>query len=165
MINKINGTILNSFYVCKRKTWFIAHELSPDLDSPLLEIGRLIEENYYGRSEKGINLLNIKIDVILRNRQTTVVAEIKKSSKNIKPAIMQLAFYLLRLKEQGIIAIGEILIPKERRKISVSLTEELENELNEAIEDIERIIMQEKPPQMERIKFCTNCAYREFCLS
>jgi len=79
--------------------------------------------------------------------------------------LCKLAFYLLRLKEQGIIANGEILIPKERKKIPVSLTEELENELNEAIEDIERIIIQDRPPQMEKIKFCTNCAYREFCFS
>ncbi|MBP8992034.1 MAG: CRISPR-associated protein Cas4 [Spirochaetes bacterium] len=165
IVDKINGSILNSFYICKRKTWFLAHEISPDHDNTLLEIGRLIEENYYGRSEKGINLLNIKIDVIVKNRQTTVVAEIKKSSKNIKPAIMQVSYYLLLLKEQGIIASGEILIPKERKKIPVSLTEELENELNEAIEDIERIIIQDRPPQMEKIKFCTNCAYREFCFS
>jgi CRISPR-associated exonuclease Cas4 len=164
-INKINGTILNSFYICKRKTWFMAHELSPDHNNTLLEIGRLIEEDFYKRNEKGFDLSNIKIDMARKNGERIIIGEIKKSSKNIKPAIMQVSYYLFSLKEQGVIAKGEILIPKERKKIPVELTEELEDELKSAIEDIEKIISKDMPPHVEKIKFCTNCAYREFCFS
>ena len=164
-IKKINGTILNSFYICKRKTWFMAHELSPDHNNTLLEIGRLIEEDFYKRNEKGFDLSNIKIDMARKNGERIIIGEIKKSSKNIKPAIMQVSYYLFSLKEQGVIAKGEILIPKERKKIPVELTEELEDELKSAIEDIEKIISNDMPPHVEKIKFCTNCAYREFCFS
>lgn len=143
----------------------MAHELVPDQDNAFLEVGRAIEENFYNRESKGFDVGNLKIDLVREYDETTLIGEIKKSSRYERSEIMQLAFYLLRLKEQGIIANGEILIPKERKKIPVSLTEELENELNEAIEDIERIIIQDRPPQMEKIKFCTNCAYREFCFS
>jgi len=163
--NKINGTILNSFYICKRKTWFLAHEILPDYNNPLLEIGRIIEKNSYARNEKGFNLLNIKIDLVRKGGERIIIGEVKKSSKNIKPAIMQVSYYLMNLKEQGIITKGEILIPKERKKIPVFLTDEIENELKIAIKEVENIIDQDYPPNKERIKFCTHCAYREFCWS
>ena len=52
------------------------------------------------------------------------MGEIKKSSRFEKVAIMQLAFYLYRLKEKGISVEGELLIPKERRKVPIKLTSE-----------------------------------------
>lgn len=163
--NKINGTILNSFYICKRKTWFLAHEILPDYNNPLLEIGRIIEKNSYARNEKGFNLLNIKIDLVRKGGERIIIGEVKKSSKNIKPAMIQVSYYLMSLKEQGVIAKGEILIPKEHKKIPVFLTDEIEKELKIAIKQIEKIIEKDYPPNKERIRFCTHCAYREFCWS
>ncbi|MDP3013160.1 MAG: Dna2/Cas4 domain-containing protein [Candidatus Subteraquimicrobiales bacterium] len=49
---------------------------------------------------------------------------------------MQLAFYLYRLKQAGIEAKGELLIPKEKKKIPVTLNSNTEKELEEAMEEI-----------------------------
>ncbi len=164
-MKEVTGTLVSSYFVCKREVWFMAHELIPDQDNAFLEVGRAIEENFYSRESKGFDVGNLKIDLVREENEATLIGEIKKSSRYEKSEVMQLAFYLLKFKEEGVISKGEVLIPKERRKIPVTLTEEIKNELNEAIEDIERIIIQDRPPQMEKIKFCTNCAYREFCFS
>jgi CRISPR-associated exonuclease Cas4 len=76
---------------------------------------------------------------------------------------MQLAYYLWRLGQMDIDAKGELLIPKERKRISVELTEELQHELEGAMQDIQAIIALETPPQPVHSRFCRNCAYREFC--
>ncbi|RKY63322.1 MAG: CRISPR-associated protein Cas4 [Candidatus Latescibacterota bacterium] len=162
---RVTGTLIASFYVCKREVWLMSRELIPDQDNSFLEIGRLVEENFYKRESKGFNVGNIKIDIVRKGSESILIGEVKKSSRYEKPAIMQLAFYLLKLKESGIKSEGEILIPKERKRIKVILTEEIETELKNTIREIEKIIQQDKPLPKERIKFCTNCAYREFCWS
>jgi len=78
---------------------------------------------------------------------------------------MQLAFYLRELKKQGIFAKGELLIPKEKKRFKVELTDEIEKELEKAISEIKKIISIEKPPHPEKNQFCRNCAYYEFCWS
>lgn len=107
----------------------------------------------------------MKIDLIKKEGENILIGEVKKSSRFEKPSIMQLSFYLLKLKENGVNAKGEILIPKERRKISVELTNDLETELKQTISEIEKIIAEVRIPPKEKIRFCTHCAYREFCWS
>jgi len=108
---------------------------------------------------------NIVFDVLTKKRESVVVAEIKKSSKFLKPATMQLCFYLFRLKEAGISAIGELRFPKERKRRTVELTKELEDEIREAIREITRIYVEEVPPAPQKIPYCRKCAYRELCWS
>ncbi|MGC9004976.1 MAG: Dna2/Cas4 domain-containing protein, partial [bacterium] len=98
-------------------------------------------------------------------KSSIVVAEIKKSSRFLKPATMQLAFYLFRLKQAGINAVGELRFPKERKRRNIELTKEMENELKYAIKEIERICRAELPPQPQKIPYCRKCAYRELCWS
>lgn len=161
----ISGTLIWYYFVCKREVWLMSRELTPDQDNSFIEIGRIIEENFYKREEKNLDLANIKIDLIKKDGENILIGEIKKSSKFEKPSIMQLAFYLLKLRENGIDANGEVLIPKERKRIPVKLIKELEEELMIAMEEIERIIIMDTPPKKEKSKFCTHCAYREFCWS
>lgn len=163
---KIIGTYIASYFVCKRELWFMSHEITPDQDDPFLEIGRNIEENFYKRESKFYDLGDMKIDMVKKEDENLLICEVKKSSKYEKSIIMQVAFYLLKLKENGVFPVkGEILIPKERKKIKVELTKEIENEILEAISEMEKIILLNYPPKKERIKFCTNCAFREFCWS
>jgi len=92
-----------------------------------------------------------------------VIGEIKKSSRFEKSAKMQLAFYLYRLKQRGINAKGELLVPKERKKIAVELTSSVEDELEQAFRQIKEIIHQDNSPEVVKNKYYTKCAYREFC--
>ncbi|MFH1777548.1 MAG: Dna2/Cas4 domain-containing protein [Candidatus Omnitrophota bacterium] len=71
--------------------------------------------------------------------------------------------YLLRLKESGVEAAGEILVPKEKHKEIVSLTPESEAELKHDIAGLEKVIMEDLPPRLKKTGFCRNCAYNEFC--
>jgi len=141
----------------------MAHELNPNQEDSFLEIGRLIHDDSYKREKKEISVSNMKIDLIKKRDGELIVGEIKKSSHFELPARMQLAFYLYKLRKRGIDAKGELLIPKEKKKIRVELTPNIENELEKASQNIKEIINQEKPPQPAKIRFCRNCAYREFC--
>lgn len=143
----------------------MARELNPDQDNSFLEIGRIIEDNFYKRESKSLNIANMRIDLMKKEGESVLIGEVKKSSRYEKPAIMQLSFYLLKLKETGINAKGEILIPKERKKILVELNEEVEEELKSLMDEIEDIMMKNEPQKKEQIRFCTNCAYKEFCWS
>jgi len=123
----------------------------------------LIGEETYKRDKKEILFGSIKIDLVKKESGNTVVAEIKKSSKGINAARMQLLFYLYRLKKRGIDAKGELLIPKEKKKIAVELDKATEEKLKDALVKIELIITSELPPVPQKIPFCRKCAYFEFC--
>ena len=141
----------------------MARELSPNQEDPFLEIGRLLQEDTYKREKKEITVGNMKIDLIKRKNGETVVGEIKKSSRFERSAIMQLAFYLYGLKKRGINAKGELMVPKERKRIPVELTPDIEDELKQAFHHIKYIITQDNPPEPVRNKYCSSCTYREFC--
>lgn len=141
----------------------MAHEINPEQDNPLIEIGKLIHDESYSREKKGFETPGMKIDLIKKEHEQIVVGEVKKSSKFLNSAMMQLAFYLYRLKELGIPSKGELLIPREKKRITVELSSELEVELKNAFSNIEKIVKDEKPPPPQRIRFCANCAYKDFC--
>ncbi|MDI6861477.1 MAG: CRISPR-associated protein Cas4 [Caldisericia bacterium] len=161
----ITGTLIWYFNICKREVWFMSRELNPDQDNSFLEFGRVIEENFYKRANKFYNFKNMKIDLIKKSGKYLLIGEIKKSSKYEKSSILQLAFYLKKLKELGVESKGELLIPKERKVIKVELNEQLEKEIDKAIEEIEKIIILDKPPELQKNRFCKRCAFREFCWS
>ena len=159
----ITGTLVWYYFVCEREVWLASRQLYPDRDNTAMDIGRLIHEELYKRDKKEIAISNMKIDLMKKENGKVVVGEIKKSSRFLLPSKMQLLFYLYKLKEKGLDLKGEILIPKEKKKIPVELTEESERELEETFKNINKIIEKEKPPELKKIKFCKRCAYNEFC--
>ena len=160
---KITGNLINAYFICRRKLWLFAHEINPYSENPYLEIGSLIGEEFYKREKKEILTGNIKIDLIKKEDGNLVVAEIKKSSSGNNAAKMQLAFYLYQLMKKNVFAKGELLIPKEKKKIPLELTESLRSEIEKAIEEIKRIISQDVPPPAEKVRWCRHCAYNDFC--
>lgn len=88
---------------------------------PIYSTTKRITEETYKRDKKEILFGNIKIDLIRKESGNMVVAETKKSPKGVNAARMQLLFYFYKLKELGVDARGELLIPKERKKIDVEL--------------------------------------------
>jgi len=163
MSEKVTGSLINAFYICPRKVWLTAHEFGPEPDNVYIEIGRLIAEETYKRERKEIVFENVKIDLVKRENKDVIVGEVKKSSKGQRSAIMQLAFYLYGLKKRGINAKGELMVPKERKRIPVELTPDIEDELRQAFRQIKYIITQNNPPEPVKNKYCSSCAYREFC--
>ncbi len=158
----INGTLIWYYYICKREVWLIGHGIEPDQESDLILLGRHIHETFYTRRKKELTIDNrIKIDVLPGQR---VIGEVKKSSKFLKSAKMQLAFYLYYFKHvKGTQMEGQLLIPEERKKLTITLTPELEKEIETAIKEIQDILSLERPPSAVKIPYCKSCAYREMC--
>ncbi len=164
-MEKITGTLVWYYYVCPREVWLIGHELNAFQENPLIELGRLIHQTSYVDRRKEIEVENVKFDLIRTESGEMVVGEIKKSSKFKKPAMMQLLFYLYKLKKIGVEAKGELLFPKEKKRERVELTPEMEQEIETAIRNIRRILNASVPPPAVKCRFCSKCAYFEFCWS
>ncbi len=166
MSDRVTGTLIWYAMICEREVWLMAHEMEPDRDDARLEWGRFLGENAYPRSRKReISLPGVKIDLVERAGPRLVVGEVKSSSRFVEAARMQLLFYLLRLRETGVEAEGELRFPEERRRVSVRLDADSEKALREVIGRVEAIISRPKPPPPKRGHYCRACAYREFCWS
>lgn len=143
----------------------MAHELNPREDYDRLELGRLLHEESYKRDDKEIIIGDVRLDLIREEHGKILVGEVKKSSHFTLPAIMQVCFYLRQLKERGIDAEGQLLFPKERKKLKVELSDENERQLDAAISDIRLLMALPAPPPYVYGNFCAHCAYLEFCAS
>lgn len=157
------ATLIWYYYICPREVWLMSRRLEPDQANPFIEIGRLLSEVSYKKEKKQIQFENMVFDLLKVGGNDIIIGEVKKSSSYEKSAKMQLAYYLLRLKEYGITAKGELLFPKEKKKIIVELTEEIERELQIAIKKVKEIISMSQPPLAQKTKYCKKCGYQEFC--
>lgn len=162
----ITGTLVWYYAICPRECWLMSHQLEPERDFDLLAEGRLNTEAHYEREEKEIMLPGgVKVDKVRREGGKLVIGEIKKTSKFLPAAKLQLAYYLWVLEQDGVEAVGEVLVPEERKREEVVLEGELRGELMRALEDISRLIDQPKPPPARWIRYCNSCAYAELCWS
>lgn len=160
-MDTVNGTYVWYYYICHRELWLIAHSIAPEQEDDNIAIGRHIHEIFYKDFNKEFLIDNtIKIDIV----KDKLIGEVKKSSKFLLSAKMQVAFYLWYMKKQnGVLLDGIILIPEERKREKIILTTKLEIEVEKAIENIRKIIKLPKPPKPERISFCKICGYKEMC--
>jgi CRISPR-associated exonuclease Cas4 len=159
----ITATLIWYYSICHREVWLMGRQITPDQDNTNVEIGRFIQEQSYQREKKEVNLGGLKVDLLRRDGGELVVGEVKKSSHFKESARMQLGFYLKELKAKGVSARGELLFPEEKRKETVILDQELEQELEQVERDILRIIYLEAPPEPKKVNWCRKCAYAEFC--
>ena len=143
----------------------MAHNIVSDQDDPNIDIGRFMHENSYKRKKKEISIGGIKVDVLDKKDGYLMIGEIKKSSKFIESSKMQLAYYLLELKRNGLEGRGVLMFPRERKRETIELTDELIEELEGAEKAIIEICNRPYPPKPNKINMCKNCAYAEFCWS
>lgn len=157
----ITGTLVWYYSICKREVWLMSREITPDEDNAALDIGRAIHEIFYRKAIKEISMEGIKIDLF--KKAEMVICEVKTSTKFIEAARFQLLYYLYRFKEYGLNLSGWILVPKEKRKIKVTLDEGSESALLKVLYEIKTIVELENPPAPIKIPYCKRCAYKEFC--
>ena len=161
----ITGTLVWYYAICERECWLIAHQIEANQDDDLLEQGRLNTESHYQRETKEITLPGgVRVDKIHKEQGKLVLSEIKKSSKFLPAAKLQLAYYLWVLEQEHVHATGEVLVPEERKREEISL-EEMRGELLSAMNAIETLVAEPKPPKAEWLHYCKTCAYAEFCWS
>jgi CRISPR-associated exonuclease Cas4 len=159
----VTGTLVWYYCICQREVWLMARHLTPEQDDKNIDLGRYIHENAYERDKKEIDLGHIKIDLMRNENGELVVGEVKKSSKFINSARMQLLFYLSELKKIGIEARGELMFPTEKKKEEVLLDEAGEEEVARIVKEIQAIAIRDQAPLPAKIKYCRNCGYQEFC--
>lgn len=154
------GTQVNYYFVCRRKLWLFSHNLEMEHASELVHIGKLVHETSYERKFKEIELGNIKIDFLEKGCE---IHEVKKSKRIEKAHAYQLLYYLYYLKRLGVIAKGVINYPLLRKKVDIELTQDKEQEMEEILMEIEKLLMQSSPPEAEKKHYCRKCSYFELC--
>jgi CRISPR-associated exonuclease Cas4 len=160
---KITGTFVWYYCICKREVWLLSRGITPDQKDENVDIGRFIHENAYSREKKEVDFYGMKFDIVKKEHDQLIIGEIKKSSKYMESARMQLLHYLNELEEQGIHAEGILLVPEEKKRESVVLDEENRKKLSEVLEGITETVSVEMPPKPTKINYCKNCAYNELC--
>ena len=160
---KINGTLINYYFHCKRQCYLFGNRLNLEDNSEEVKIGKAIHEERAQKENTEIQIENIRLDKLTAEYLT----EVKKSDADIEAAKWQLMFYLKVLKEKGIYRKGRLEFAEKRtegkKTIILELTETEESKLEKYITDIEELIQQEEIPPVLGKAQCKRCAYYEYC--
>ena len=157
----IQGVKINYYYICKRKLWLFTKGITMEQNSDRVMSGKIIHENSYKRQKHKELLIDnlLRLDIV----DSEYVREVKISSKMKKADEMQLYYYIYYLKKLGINKKGMINYVKEKNQKEIELTPEKEEEIEKTIEGTIKISKLNKPPTLEKLSYCTKCAYYEFC--
>lgn len=161
---KVNGTLINYYFHCKRQCYLHANRINLEDNSEDVRIGKVLHKIQEEKSKKGeISIDNIKIDKLTRE----YLVEMKKSDSDIESVKWQVLLYLHILKQKGIHKKGKIEFiekKKQNKKIHfIELDDENEKKLLEILSDIKKLITQEIPPVAQLQNKCKRCAYYEYC--
>lgn len=160
---KVNGTLMNYYFHCKRQCYLFGNRLNLEDNSEEVKIGKAIHEERAEKENTEIAIENIKLDKLT----TEYLTEVKKSDANIEASKWQLILYLKVLKDKGIDRKGKLEFVEKnkssKKTMIIELTDEVEKELNQYIHEIELLLQGEEiPPVLDKPK-CKKCAYYEYC--
>ncbi len=161
---KINGTLINYYFHCKRQCYLHGNRLNLEDNSENVKVGKALHEDKANKkSNTEIEIDNIKIDKLT----SEYVTEVKKSDADVQAATWQLLYYLKVLKSKGMVRKGKLeCIEKNKannKVIYVELDDAREKELNNIIEQIEDLLLQDSVPATINKTTCKKCAYYEYC--
>ncbi len=168
MSKKLTGTHLNYLVVCHRKLWLYANGIEMERENENVQIGKQIGAVAFGREKKEINLDN---QIVLDWAEAKVgddgvltIHEVKKSRAVNEAHRLQMLFYLDFLRAKGVAARGVIDYPEIKQRESIELDEAGEALLQDALIQVRAIIESEgAPPRLDKISFCSKCAYFDLC--
>ena len=146
----IRGTEVNYLFICPTKLWFFTHGIMMEQENEWVDLGRFLHEQRYENEEKEVLIGLIRIDFIRRG-DVVEVHEVKLGKSMEKAHEMQALYYLYYLKKLGI-----------KAKAILQL-EGHEEEIKEAIREVEKTKPLPTPPKPIKTKKCKKCAYYELC--
>jgi len=160
---RVTGVMMQYYEVCERELWFASRHLEIDRDNAAVVRGTQVDDSAYAEKRRNVSIDGtIAIDVLDDGR----VMEVKPSSSLVKPAKLQLLYYLWYLdRVVGVEREGVLAHPTERRREAVELTAEHVEWVEESIRGIHRVVTSDSPPPAEEKPFCDSCAYHDFCWS
>lgn len=161
---KVNGTLVNYYFHCKRQCYLHGNRLNLEDESENVKIGKAIHEEKCDKERnREITIDNIKLDKLT----TKYLTETKKSDADIEAAKWQLLYYLKVLKSKGIIRKGKLEIVEKNKQnksvIIVDLTDEIERKLDMIEKEIIKLIDGNNVPEVINDKKCKQCAYYAYC--
>lgn len=160
----VTGTLVNYYFHCKRQCYLHGNRLNLEDNSEMVKIGKAIhEEKTLDSDNAEIAIEHIKLDKLTKEYLT----EIKKSDADEEACKWQLLYYLMVLKEKGIIRKGKIEYVeknKSQKKIVIyELTDVEEVQLKRHVKEIEILLTNSQVPDVVKKKSCSKCAYYEYC--
>ena len=87
---KINGTLMNYYFHCKRQCYLFGNRLNMEDNSEEVKIGKAIHEERDNKENTELAIENIRLDKLTGEYLT----ELKKSDADIEAAKWQLLYYL-----------------------------------------------------------------------
>ena len=138
---RINGTLINYYFHCKRQCYLHGNRLNLEDNSEQVKIGKAIhEERAENSTNSEIAIENICLDKLTKG----YLVEVKKSDADPEAAKWQLLYYLSVLKKKGILRKGKLEFVEKNKKdkkiIYLELTDEVEKQLFDYIQKIEALI-------------------------
>lgn len=161
-MESITGMMIYYYFVCIKKLWYFANELEMEQNSELVSMGKILDETSYEKEKKNILIDGtINIDFV---KTSAILHEVKKTKAIEEAGIWQIKYYMFYLENKGVKdIIGEIDYPLLRERKEIVLEEEDRQRLNKVIEDIKKIVKQDKPPKINADKKCKKCSYFDLC--
>lgn len=160
---RINGTIINYYFHCKRQCYLFANRINLEDNSEDVRIGKVLHEiKNMDKNNTEVKLDNIAIDKITDK----YVIELKKSDSDIKAAKMQVLLYLNELSKKGIKRNGKLVFNEKNNDEKVDiivLDDKSKKDLEACIEEINLLLSNELPPKPKLLKKCKKCSYYEYC--
>lgn len=101
----MRGSVINSYFYCKRKSWLLFNRVGMEDNSEDVHIGKALHK-IKEKSNSEISIDDIKIDTLIDD----YLIEIKKSDTDIEGALWQLKYYLYVLNKKGITKKGKLQI-------------------------------------------------------
>lgn len=158
----MRGSVINSYFYCKRKSWMLFNRIGLENNSDDVEIGKALHK-IKEKKDSEISIDDIKIDSITNNH----LIEIKKSDSDIDGALWQLKYYLYVLNKKGIYKKGKIQIIEKnnvKKDIIVEFNEQIKEEVEEMILEVEKNVKKEEIPEiLKDTSKCKKCAYYDYC--
>jgi len=138
-LDKITGIMINYYFICERKLWYFVNKINMEHNSELVEMGKLVDENSYGRERKSI-LIDEMINIDFM-KDWKIIHEVKKSRKLDIAGKWQLKYYIWVLRNKGVnIEKGILDYPLLRKREEIYLDETEEKELMVVLNKIKVII-------------------------
>ncbi|GEM_PF-642833 len=162
MISVITSSVYLAFSVCLTEGWLMAHRIVPDQHNAYIERGRFIDSISFGRGRHQIKMGFSKIDIVEKGR-VPIIVEVKASGKSLKSGIHQVKYLLyVFFRETGVVAVGQVRIPSEKKRYTLRLTQDIINEVETNLKYYFRVVQGPMPePQYRHI--CDVCGYVDLC--
>lgn len=161
---KVNGTLINYYFHCKRQCYLHGNRLNLEDNSENVKIGKAIHEEKSSRSSNSeITIDNIKIDKLT----SEYLVEIKKSDADVEACKWQLIYYLKVLRDKGIDRKGRLeFVEKNKGNNKIlyfELSDEILEQLDRHIRAIKILLEEQSIPEVLNKPKCKKCAYYEYC--